>query len=716
LVMGSTRTDGFSDQGITDLGFHYEMSNPQPTLMVIPSEIHFHGEVGSLNPPSQEVLVSNYGIGEFTYTVSNEAECLAIFPPFGGPVPPTDTLSVFIDIGGLVAGSYQESFSIIGWGAAGSPVVVPVHLDLDGPILFVNPDTLEFTAVYGGQMPLSQTIEIRNQGIGMLNLTVEDTAYWSIINPVQMQVVEVGYITVMADQEGLEIGSYSSEALIVDEFAANSPDTVVIILNVVEQFTLSGSLSGTLQGGIEYQVIDDIEIEPLDSLVIQPGASLLFAGDYEFKVFGYLNASGTINDSIYFAPIDSLEASFTIRIEGIAADSSLLEYCNITDSEYHGLFIDEANPSIRHCNISNNGYGGIYIYESDNVLIEDCQINHNSSLNYYYDSGGGIFLERADIVIRNCVLIENTPDQLGGAITCYGSDALIENCIIQDNHAGEEGGGISVYSGAAPLIYGTVIWSNESNISGGGVHIFSSGHPTIDKCTFIQNQANSGSGIFIEDGSSAIIRNTIFSENYGSGCIRISEQISPITYCDFYEIETIFSGSIPPNLGILSQTNANGDSCDVYNNIFMDPLFYATSGDSAWRLTANSPCIDAGDPLSPFDPDSTIADMGAYYFHHELGLTQERQIEIPDEFCLLPAYPNPFNPATTIRFGLPTASEVSLVIYNIRGEKVADLVNGYRLAGYHEVTWEAGGLASGMYVCRIQAGEFNAIRKVILVK
>ncbi|MBU0519171.1 T9SS type A sorting domain-containing protein, partial [bacterium] len=173
---------------------------------------------------------------------------------------------------------------------------------------------------------------------------------------------------------------------------------------------------------------------------------------------------------------------------------------------------------------------------------------------------------------------------------------------------------------------------------------------------------------------------------------------------------------------------ANGDSCDVYNNIFMDPLFYATAGDSAYHLTELSPCIDAGDPLSPFDPDSTIADMGAYYFHHELGLTQDRQIEIPDEFCLLPAYPNPFNPSTTIRFGLPTASEVSLSIYNIRGERVADLVNGYRLAGYHDVTWEAGGLASGMYFCRfkvsgeapptygVKTGDFTAIRKVMLVK
>ena len=65
---------------------------------------------------------------------------------------------------------------------------------------------------------------------------------------------------------------------------------------------------------------------------------------------------------------------------------------------------------------------------------------------------------------------------------------------------------------------------------------------------------------------------------------------------------------------MIDLSNANGDSCDIYNNIFLDPMFYATVGDSAYYLTAESPCIDAGDPESPWDPDSTIADMGAFYY------------------------------------------------------------------------------------------------------
>lgn len=88
----------------------------------------------------------------------------------------------------------------------------------------------------------------------------------------------------------------------------------------------------------------------------------------------------------------------------------------------------------------------------------------------------------------------------------------------------------------------------------------------------------------------------------------------------------------------------------------------------------------------------------------------------PDIFALHPNYPNPFNPRTTIRFQLPEATQVKLAIYDVNGRLVADLVNGLRQAGYHEVTWDASSLASGMYICRVQAGGFIGLQKMLLVK
>ena len=80
------------------------------------------------------------------------------------------------------------------------------------------------------------------------------------------------------------------------------------------------------------------------------------------------------------------------------------------------------------------------------------------------------------------------------------------------------------------------------------------------------------------------------------------------------------------------------------------------------------------------------------------------------------AYPNPFNPQTTIRYGLPEASYVKLVVYDVLGRQVRVLVDGAREAGTHEVTFDASSLPSGMYVYRIEAGPYAATRTMLLMK
>jgi hypothetical protein len=90
--------------------------------------------------------------------------------------------------------------------------------------------------------------------------------------------------------------------------------------------------------------------------------------------------------------------------------------------------------------------------------------------------------------------------------------------------------------------------------------------------------------------------------------------------------------------------------------------------------------------------------------------------QLPDKFALKEAYPNPFNPTTTLGFDLPEASRVKLMVYDVAGRLVAEVVNGWRDAGVHEVTFDAAGLASGLYFYRIEAGDFVSVRKMVLVK
>ena len=94
---------------------------------------------------------------------------------------------------------------------------------------------------------------------------------------------------------------------------------------------------------------------------------------------------------------------------------------------------------------------------------------------------------------------------------------------------------------------------------------------------------------------------------------------------------------------------------------------------------------------------------------------------IPIAYRMAQNYPNPFNPETSISYALPKPAHVVLQIYDILGRQVRTLVNETKLTGHHHITWngrDAQGLAlpSGIYLYKIQAGEFEAVRKMLLAK
>ncbi|MBP1658287.1 MAG: 5'-Nucleotidase domain protein [Bacteroidetes bacterium] len=79
-------------------------------------------------------------------------------------------------------------------------------------------------------------------------------------------------------------------------------------------------------------------------------------------------------------------------------------------------------------------------------------------------------------------------------------------------------------------------------------------------------------------------------------------------------------------------------------------------------------------------------------------------------------YPNPFNPATKIEYSIPMQSQVELKIYNLVGQEVGTLVNEIQKAGVHNVKFDAGNLASGVYFYRLVAGNFTSVKKMVLLK
>lgn len=89
---------------------------------------------------------------------------------------------------------------------------------------------------------------------------------------------------------------------------------------------------------------------------------------------------------------------------------------------------------------------------------------------------------------------------------------------------------------------------------------------------------------------------------------------------------------------------------------------------------------------------------------------------MPMVYTLEQNYPNPFNPSTTIRYSLPHRSPVSLTVYNTLGQQVASLVQGQQEAGAYEVKFDGSNLASGVYFYRLQAGNYVATKKLLLMK
>ena len=98
-----------------------------------------------------------------------------------------------------------------------------------------------------------------------------------------------------------------------------------------------------------------------------------------------------------------------------------------------------------------------------------------------------------------------------------------------------------------------------------------------------------------------------------------------------------------------------------------------------------------------------------------------KTISLPVEYALSQNYPNPFNPVTNIRFELPEIADVSVSVFNARGQLIAELANKSYPAGYHFVQWngtdsKGAQVSSGVYFYSVEAGDFHAFKKMLLVK
>jgi len=139
-----------------------------------------------------------------------------------------------------------------------------------------------------------------------------------------------------------------------------------------------------------------------------------------------------------------------------------------------------------------------------------------------------------------------------------------------------------------------------------------------------------------------------------------------------------------------------------------DYSYQAHVGNFGWNVW--------GEDSFPFTKSGADASPGGSWVISGWDEPLQAEETLPAAHLLTNAYPNPFNPIAMISYSLPEASRMTLSVYDVSGREVIRLVNGWRDAGSHEVTFDGSNLASGVYLYRIEAGDLMTTGKMVLMK
>jgi hypothetical protein len=354
----------------------------------------------------------------------------------------------------------------------------------------------------------------------------------------------------------------------------------LLICTLAAGLTLAQNISGPLSGSLgpgSYNVVDSIYVVNGASLVIQPGTTFNFGGAFSFRIMGYLNATGTETDSIKFIPAVGVPFWKGIKFADAAADSSRLEYCLIRGSNNMGLYLDHVNINVHHCTFT-----------------------ENSSVDY----GGGVYNYYSGTTYSHCAFINNTALHGGAMCLRYTPSPALDNMIFTGN-SGTYGGAIAIYFSAV-TITNSLFYNNSGN-QGGGIRFSSATNTVVTNCTFADNTAAAGWALF-NINQIPTLTNLVVYDNFGDSTKAVHVHAGGFTVSySCIQDSILWPGAGNINTNPLFVTGPFGD--------------YYLSQVAAGQ-TANSPCLDAGDPASPMIigttrtdgvQDAGIVDMGYHY-------------------------------------------------------------------------------------------------------
>lgn len=323
----------------------------------------------------------------------------------------------------------------------------------------------------------------------------------------------------------------------------------------------------------------------------------------------------------------------------------------------------------------------------------------------FYDwesyNGGGIRVSGASPTLRNLVIESCRARGAGGGIVLGNSQSQLSNITLRDNEAYGDvygnGGGLAVFGGT-PVLSGLLVHDNLAAEDGGALY-FSGGTSQLTQSTLSDNRADRGGALALGYGATLSLARLIVSFNSAASGGALFEADAPSTTS--WSCSDIFGNGAAPYGGYAQSPGAD---C-----LAEDPLYCVITG-LDYELADASPCAPENNGCGVL--------MGA----RGIGCTLTATTPVPGSFYLAPNHPNPFNPATELRFGLPAPATVTLQILDVQGREVARPLAAAALpAGEHRLRWEAKDaagrpLASGVYFCRLEAAGQQASRTLLLLK
>ncbi|MFO7607640.1 MAG: S8 family serine peptidase [Candidatus Krumholzibacteriia bacterium] len=374
-----------------------------------------------------------------------------------------------------------------------------------------------------------------------------------------------------------------------------------------------------------------------------------------------------------------------------------------------GLHVLDSDLTLVDCVVSGHAGltdgGGIYAAgynATTDLVLSGGEISGNSATGKgggLYHSGGTVELRR--VTVAGNVRAAGATFSNGGGFYVTGADAVLDSLVVEGNDAHAGGGGMFDLCPQATLSR-SVVTGNTGVFYGGGLASQNNTAVTVAGNTVVGNDGTSGGagGLYLVGASHAIDHN-IVAQNTGGASY--ANGVALISGAATFACNDVFGNTGAQYSGVADPTGTAG-------NIAADPLFCAVDN---LNLQAASPCRP--------ENSGGCGLIGALGEGCGQSSVPGQDGAVPTAFRVDQAFPNPFNPRTTIRFALPEAGHTVVSIFDVKGRRVANLLSGMLPAQVHEVTWTGRDdqdrqVAAGVYFYLVTSGDHRAVGRMALVK